>query len=37
MQTLEDDGVRKFDASWQQLSEQLAATLGRPSPGNEEE
>ncbi len=37
VQTLEDDGVRKFDASWQQLSEQLAATLERPSPGNEEE
>jgi transaldolase len=37
VQALEDDGVRKFDASWQQLSEQLAATLERPSPGNEEE
>jgi transaldolase len=30
VQTLEDDGVAKFDASWDQLGEQLAATLGRP-------
>jgi transaldolase len=27
VQTLEDDGVAKFDASWDQLGEQLAATL----------
>ena len=37
VQALEDDGVRKFDASWQQLSEQLAATLRRPSPGQKEQ
>ena len=37
VQALEDDGVRKFDASWQQLSEQLAATLRRLSPGSEED
>jgi transaldolase len=37
VQALEDDGVRKFDASWQQLSEQLAATLRRPAPGQEEQ
>jgi transaldolase len=37
VQALEDDGVRKFDASWQQLSERLTATLGRPASGNEEE
>jgi transaldolase len=30
VQTLEDDGVAKFDASWDRLGEQLAATLGRP-------
>jgi transaldolase len=29
VQTLEDDGVAKFDASWDQLGEQLAATLRR--------
>jgi transaldolase len=29
VQTLEDDGVAKFDASWEQLGEQLAATLRR--------
>jgi transaldolase len=27
VQTLEDDGVAKFDASWDRLGEQLAATL----------
>jgi transaldolase len=27
VQTLEDAGVSKFDASWEQLSEQLAETL----------
>jgi transaldolase len=33
VQTLEDDGVAKFDASWDQLGEQLAATLRRkPTP-----
>jgi transaldolase len=29
VQTLEDDGVAKFDASWDQLGEKLAATLRR--------
>ncbi|GAA0649742.1 transaldolase [Streptomyces thermocarboxydovorans] len=29
VQTLEDEGVSKFDASWEQLSEQLAETLRR--------
>ncbi|MFF7791811.1 transaldolase [Streptomyces sp. NPDC007991] len=29
VQTLEDEGVSKFDASWEQLSEQLAARLRR--------
>jgi transaldolase len=32
VQTLEDDGVAKFDASWDQLGEQLAATLRRKPP-----
>ncbi|MDQ0687361.1 transaldolase [Streptomyces achromogenes] len=27
VQTLEDDGVAKFDASWEQLAEQLSGTL----------
>ncbi len=27
MQGLEDDAVAKFDAAWEQLGEQLAATL----------
>ncbi|MCX4884883.1 transaldolase [Streptomyces turgidiscabies] len=32
VQTLEDEGVSKFDASWEQLSEQLAETLrSRPA------
>ncbi|MCX5063477.1 transaldolase [Streptomyces sp. NBC_00452] len=32
VQTLEDEGVSKFDASWEQLSEQLAETLrSRPT------
>lgn len=32
VRTLEDEGVSKFDASWQQLSEQLAETLhSRPA------
>ncbi|WP_329446289.1 transaldolase [Streptomyces canus] len=32
VQTLEDEGVAKFDASWEQLSEQLAETLrSRPA------
>ncbi|MGP3991821.1 transaldolase [Streptomyces sp. 3N207] len=32
VQSLEDDGVSKFDASWEQLSEQLAGTLrSRPA------
>ena len=29
-QELEDDGVAKFDAAWERLGEQLAATLRRP-------
>ncbi len=37
VQALEDDGVRKFDASWAQLSEQLAATLRRRRPTDHEE
>jgi len=36
VQALEDDGVAKFDASWAQLSEQLAATLRRPPTDHEE-
>jgi transaldolase len=32
VQTLEDDGVAKFDASWDQLGKQLAATLRRKPP-----
>jgi transaldolase len=35
VQTLEDDGVAKFDASWDQLGEQLAATL-RAQPTHHE-
>jgi transaldolase len=35
VQGLEDDAVTKFDASWQQLGEQLAATLRRVSPGKQ--
>ena len=35
VQGLEDDAVIKFDASWQQLGEQLAATLRRESPGKQ--
>ena len=31
VQGLEDDAVTKFDASWQQLGEQLTASLRRPS------
>src|SRR6266536_1834180 len=31
-QGLEDDGLATFDASWEQLGEQLAATLRRQSP-----
>jgi hypothetical protein len=32
MQDLEDDGVATFDASREQLSQQLAATLQQPPP-----
>ena len=35
VQGLEDDAVTKFDASWQQLGEQLAASLRRESPGQQ--
>jgi len=35
VQGLEDDAVTKFDASWQQLCEQLAASLRRESPGQQ--
>jgi transaldolase len=35
VQGLEDDAVIKFDASWQQLGEQLAATLRHESPGKQ--
>jgi transaldolase len=35
VQTLEDDGVAKFDASWDRLGEQLAATL-RAQPTHQE-
>jgi transaldolase len=31
MQTLEDDGVATFDASWEQVGERLAATLHIPA------
>ena len=31
VQALEDDGVAKFDASWDQLGERLASTLRRQS------
>ena len=31
MQGLEDDGVTTFDASWERLGQQLAATLRQPS------
>ena len=31
VQALEDDGVAKFDASWDQLGEQLASTLSTQS------
>jgi len=34
MQGLEDSAVAKFDASWEQLGEQLASSLqGQPAPG----
>ena len=32
MQALEDDGVAKFDVSWDQLGEELARTLQAPKP-----
>jgi transaldolase len=35
VQTLEDDGVAKFDASWDRLGEQLAATL-RAQPARQQ-
>jgi transaldolase len=35
VQTLEDDGVAKFDASWDRLGEQLAATLRAQSTHQE--
>jgi transaldolase len=37
MQGLEDSAVSKFDASWDQLGEQLAASLhGRPTPAQQQ-
>jgi transaldolase len=33
VQALEDDGVAKFDASWDQLGERLASTLRSQSAG----
>jgi transaldolase len=35
MQVLEDDGVAKFDGSWDQLGEELARTLTVPAAGAE--
>jgi transaldolase len=32
VQTLEDEGVSKFDASWEQLSQQLTETLSIVRP-----